>query len=126
MKELPSIRIKFLTYIFNAVLRLHNYPLQVILIVKPGKPPQHASWYRPISLPPILSKWRGIIIPKLITPIIQQKNIIPDHQFGFKKHHSTIVQVNKVYSIAGNSIEKGENCTAVFIDVSHAFNGIQA
>ena len=129
LKELPSIGIKFLTFIFNAVLRLHHFPLQwkiaqVILILKPGKPQQHASSYRPISLLPILSKVMEIIILKRITPIIQQKNIIPDHQFGFRKHHSTIEQVNRVYSIARNSIEEGKYCTAVFIDVSQAFDKV--
>ena len=129
LKELPTIGIKFISYIFNAVLRLHHFPVQwkiaqVILILKPGKPPQYPSSYRPISLLPILSKVMEIIILKRMTPIIEQKCIIPDHQFGFRKHHSTIEQVNRVYSIARNSIEKGEYCTAVFIDVSQAFDKV--
>ena len=99
LTELPPIAIKFLTYIFNAVLRLHHFPVQwtvahMILILKPGNPPQYSSSYRPISLLPILSM--EIIIIKLMNPIIEQKCIIPDHQFGFRKHHSTIEQVNRV------------------------------
>ena len=48
LKELPPIGIKFLSYIFNAVLRLHHFPVQwkvaqVILILKLGKPPHNTS-----------------------------------------------------------------------------------
>ena len=129
LKELPSLGIKYLVYIFNAVLRLHYFPLQwkvaqVVLILKPGKAPQSANSYRPISLLPLLSKVMEIIILKRLDHIIQEKNIIPDHQFGFRKQHSTVEQVNRVYSIARSALEKGQYCTAVFIDVSQAFDKV--
>lgn len=129
LKELPYVAIKFLTYVFNAIMRLQHFPLQwkiaqVILLLKPGKPPQQTSSYRPISLLPILSKVLEIIILKKINPIIEEKGIIPDHQFGFRKHHSTIEQCNRVYKIARDSLENGQYCTAAFIDISQAFDKV--
>jgi hypothetical protein len=61
LKELPIIGIKYLTQLFNAVL-LKGYYLaqwkvtQIILSLKPGKPPNELISYRPISFLPIASK----------------------------------------------------------------------
>jgi hypothetical protein len=58
---LPIIGIKYLTRIFNAVL-LKGYfsaqwkVAQIILILRPGKPPDELPSYRSISLFPIVSK----------------------------------------------------------------------
>jgi hypothetical protein len=43
LKELPTLGIKYLTHLFNAVLLLNYFPFQwnvahIILILKPGKP----------------------------------------------------------------------------------------
>ena len=38
--------------------------------------------------------------------IIDAQNVIPDHQFGFRKKHSTIEQCNRVYSIARDALKK--------------------
>jgi hypothetical protein len=61
LKELSTIGTKYLTQLFNAILIL-NYFLtqwkvaQIILILKPGKPPHALPSYRPISLLLIVSK----------------------------------------------------------------------
>ena len=129
LKELPSEGICLITYIFNAILRLFYFPMQwktaqVQLILKPGKPAELASSYRPISLLPILSKILEKLLLKRILPVIDEYNLIPDHQFGFRRKHSTVEQVNRVYSTARKAIEDGEYCTAVFLDVSQAFDKV--
>ena len=60
-QQLPDKGIRFLTYLFNAILRTGYFPIQwkvsqIILIPKPGKPPEEVTSYRPISLLPIISK----------------------------------------------------------------------
>ena len=129
LKELPMSGIKLITYIFNAILRLFYFPLQwkvgqVILILKPGKPSENVASYRPISLLPILSKVLEKLILQRLEPIIKQKNLIPDHQFGFRSQHSTIEQVNRVYQVARTAMEQRKYCTAAFIDVSQAFDKV--
>lgn len=98
LKELPEKGYKFLTKLFNAILTLGCWPDQlkvatIILILKPGKPPEQASSYRPISLLPILSKVFEKLLLSKLGPIILQNNLLPQHQFGFRVQHSTIEQV---------------------------------
>ena len=59
-----------------------------------------------------------------ILPVIHEYNLIPDHQFGFRLKHSTIEQINTVFSTARKAIEDGDYCTAVFLDVSQAFDKV--
>jgi hypothetical protein len=54
LKELPIIGIKYLTQLFSAVLLKGYFPakwkvIQIILILKPGKPPNELTSYQPIS-----------------------------------------------------------------------------
>jgi hypothetical protein len=58
---LPIIGIKYLAQLLNAVVLKGYFPAQwkvtqIILILKPGKPPNELTSYRPISLLPIVSK----------------------------------------------------------------------
>jgi hypothetical protein len=73
LRNLPDKGFKLLTYIYNAILRLEYIPCQwkvvkVIMILKPGKNPNYAASYRPISL--LLSKVLEKIQLKRLVPII--------------------------------------------------------
>jgi hypothetical protein len=95
LKELPKKCIKLITYIFNAVMKTGYYPetwkiSQIIMIPKPGKDVTNVNSYRPISLLPTLSKLFEKMLLQKLKPILHEKNIIPDHQFGFRESHGTV------------------------------------
>jgi len=76
-------------------MRLGHFPSQwkcaeVILIHKPGKPEAELGSYRPISLLAILSKILEKLFLKRLLPILEEKRIIPDHQFRFRQGHGAI------------------------------------
>lgn len=128
-KNLPKKTIILLTYIFNATLRLTYFPLQwkssiIILIPKPGKPPESPSSYRPISLLPFFSKVLEKLILKRINPLINNSGIIPNTQFGFRNQHSTIHQINRITDSIASALEKKQYCTAAFLDVAQAFDRV--
>ena len=80
---------------------------------------------QPISSIPILSKVLETLLLKRSQPIIDEHQLIPDHQFSFRKKHSTIEQVNRVYTIARRALEEKKYCTAEFIEISQAFDKVR-
>jgi hypothetical protein len=54
-------------------------------------------------------------------PILQEKRIIPDHQFGFKQKHATIEKVHRITNVINVALENNKYCTAAFLDISQAF-----
>ena len=93
------------------------------MILKPGKPPELATSYRPISLLQVLSKVFQALLLKRLKPLIIEKNIMPDHQFGFRQHYSIIGMVNRVYVITRKPTEE-KIYSAVFLGISQAFDKV--
>lgn len=129
LKELPTKALKFLLQIFNGVLRLGHFPIQwkvaqIIVLSKPGKPLNEVESYRPISLLPIISKIFEKLLLSRLSPILLKEKLIPDHQFGFRQQHATIEQVHRVYKVARNALENKMYATAVFLDISQAFDKV--
>jgi hypothetical protein len=79
LSELPKEGIKFLVHLYNAVLRLKYWSLQlklgqIILVLKPDKPPHEITSYHPICLLPIISK----TLEKLLTASLKNNNILDE------------------------------------------------
>jgi hypothetical protein len=83
LQELPTVGIKYLTHLFNAVLLLNYFPSQwkvahIILILKPGKTLYALTSYRPISLLPIVSKvFEKLLLTQLLPIVGQWLNTFP-------------------------------------------------
>jgi len=90
------------------------------MIHKPDKPPEKVSSYRPISLLPTISKIFEKLLLKRIEPLVN----IPDFQFGFRAKHSTIEQIHRMTTVIERAFENKEYCSAVFLDVSQAFDKV--
>jgi hypothetical protein len=126
LKELPTKALVKLTNLLNASFRLKYVSqlwkvAEVIIIPKPGKPPHDGTSYRPISLLPVLSKLFGKLMLKRLELIIEEKKLIPDHQFGFRNQHSMIDQVHRITTIIEQSSEEKKVCSTIFLDVTQAF-----
>lgn len=129
LKNLPRKAIVKLTTLINATFRLKSVPdlwkvAEVIMIPKPGKPPHETTSYRPISLLPIMSKLFEKLLLKRLKPIIEERNLIPDYQFGFREKHSTIDQVHRITNIIEKALEENKVCSTVFLDVAQAFDKV--
>lgn len=127
--ELPYCAICYITQLFNAITRVGYFPDRwkksiIIMIPKPGKDPTSASSYRPISLLSCLSKLFEKCMLTRLNPYLRAHNIIPAHQFGFRENHGTIEQVNRITSEKRTAFKNRQYCTAVFVDVSQAFDRV--
>jgi hypothetical protein len=99
LKELPTIGIKYLTQLFNAVLLKGHFPAQwkvaqITLFLKPEKPPNELTYYWPISLLPSVSRVFEKLFLRRLLPMVENNRLIPNHQFGFSQRHSTIEQTH--------------------------------
>ena len=129
LEELPRKAVVYLTMAFNAMMRIGYFPdlwkvSQVMMIYKPGKPPHELTSYRPISLLPVMSKIFEKCLLFRLNLDLDKKSIVPDHQFGFRKEHSTIEQVHRVCRKIQNSFEKKEYCSSAFLDIQQAFDKV--
>jgi hypothetical protein len=64
------------------------------------------------------------LILKHIYPIITENKIIPNSQFRFREKHSTIHQIHRLADTIACSQEKKQYISAVFLDVSQAFDKV--
>jgi hypothetical protein len=76
----------------------------IIIILKPGKPADEVTSYRPISLLPILSKLSDKLFLTRLQPLLHERTI-PDHQFGFRQKHAASEQVHSVTNAITEALE---------------------
>lgn len=129
IQNLPASGIVFITQLFNTILRIKHFPIQwkmslISMILKPNKSPHLTASYRPVSLLPVLSKlFEKVLLPRILN-FLEDANVIPQHQFGFRKSHSTIHQLHRVVDYISESLEKRMYCTGIFLDVQAAFDKV--
>lgn len=129
LKLLPAEGVAFLTVLFNCITRAQFYPddwkkAVIVPIHKEGKDPHQPSNYRPISLTSCLAKvYEKCLLPHLIT-IERRLKVIPDHQMGFMKAHSTTHQLNRVTQQIISRWNNKETSIMVTLDVEAAFDKV--
>jgi hypothetical protein len=96
---------------------------QIVLILKPGKPPNELS-YRPINLLPTVSKVFEKLLLKRLLPVVEYNRTIPNHQFGFRQRHSTLEQTYLIVQRINETLENKQYCSATFLDISQAFDKV--
>ena len=129
LKELPDKCVRLITFLFNSIFRLSYFPdlwkvAEIIMIPKPGQQLDLVRSYRPISLLPILSKVLEKLILKRLQPFLEHNDLIPNHQFGFRRQHGTIEQVHRIVEHINRDLEEQKYCSAVFLDISQAFDKV--
>ncbi|CAG5044444.1 unnamed protein product [Parnassius apollo] len=75
------------------------------MLLKPEKQPEETKSHRPISLLPIPSKIYESLLLQRILPILKEKELIPEYQFGFRSKHATIGQVHRLTKYIMESLE---------------------
>jgi hypothetical protein len=129
LKKLPKKTIIKLTHLINAAFLLKHVPVawkmtEVIMIPKQGKPPNEKTSYRPMSLLPIVSKLFEKLLLKRLKQLIESKNIISSHQFGFRDKHATADQIHRIRNIIEKAYERKKICSAIFLGIAQAFDKV--
>lgn len=129
LKKLPEVVFVILSEIFNCCLSNGYFPNNfkqaiVIPILKTGKDPKLPGSYRPISLLSSLNKvFEKLIYDRLLT-FTNENDIYNKKQFGFRKEHSTVHQIKRVYNIINNNKQKRRSTGAIILDIEKAFDSV--
>ena len=129
LKNLPKKAIRKIADIYNAIFKFQFFPStwkmgEVILIHKKGKPAHLASSHRPITLLSILGKIFERLLLNRLMPIIDERKILPKHQFGFRKRHSTVEQIHRITNLVENCFEHKMICSVALLDIAQAFDKV--
>ena len=129
LKHLPSVGISYLTFIINSCLKLQYFPeawktAKVIPIFKPGKDPSLSESYRPISLLSSLSKILEKIVKIKLCDFIDENNILPAEQFGFREFHSTTQQIKRIVNHVKQNLRDQKSTGLILLDIEKAFDSV--
>ena len=117
----------FLLSIMNKIFDSGTFPTIwrtsiVLSFPKPGKSPTKEENYRPISLTSCAGKLMEKIINARLTIILENSNLIPPHQLGFRKMHSTIDALNNFSSDILTAFNQEEQILCVSFDLRKAYD----
>ena len=80
------------------------------------------SNYRPISLLPTISKIFERILYNQLYEYFNSNNLLAEQQYGFRTNHSTEYAAVKLVDTISKEMESGSMPTALYIDLSKAFD----
>ena len=80
------------------------------------------SNYRPISLLPTISKIFERILYNQLYEYFNSNNLLAEQQYGFRTNHSTEYAAVKLVDTISKAMESGSTSTALYIDLSKAFD----
>jgi hypothetical protein len=83
-------------------------------------PPHVPTSCRPINLLPILFKVLEKLLLEHLLLIVQNKQLLPDHQFGFQQGQSTNHQTHRNEHVINTALESKQYCSAAFLDISQS------
>lgn len=129
LKNLTKKTIVQLTYIINATLKLQYFPnywknAVVIPIHKKDKNKNDPLSYRPISLLNTMAKLTEKIIHRRLTDYNETKDIIKKEQFGFRRGHSTEMQLIRIITDTIQNFNREKLTVMTLLDVQKAFDTV--
>jgi hypothetical protein len=94
----------------------------VIPILKPGKDPNEPESYRSISLTSCICKIIERMVNKRLIFILEDRGLLPDTQYGFRKGKSTADVLIGIEGFIAVAIRKREYAALLSLDLSKAYD----
>ena len=92
--------------------------------IQKGGDSTNAGNYRPISVLPISSKIFEKVVYKQLYTYFEQYSILYEHQYGFRKHMSTVQALLNRMQFMYDSIDLSSFVISVFLDLKKAFDTV--
>lgn len=113
--------------IMNACFEKSLFPnkwksASIFRIPKIGKDQTLPTGYRPISLLSNLGKLLEKLLLLRLNKFVRDKNIVKNHQFGFRDNHSTTQQLIRLSKFASIGFNNDKSTGALSLDIENAFD----
>ena len=100
------------------------YPNPLRMLLKPDKPINLTTSYRPISLISSIMKLFKRVIEQRLRSHLEDIGFINKHQSGFRRAKSTDDHLFRLSQSIMESFNRGEHVVAAFLDVEKAFDNV--
>ena len=128
IKAILPIIIPSLTHIVNLSLSTGKFPncckLAVVTPIFKGGEYCDPNDYRPISILPIVSKCIEYSVNEQLSNYFEQNNLLTEHQYGFRKNHSTTYLTLDMFDKLFDSKHNGNTPAIIFLDIKKAFDTV--
>ena len=109
-------------------IQSHSFPsiwkcARVVALFKSGDRSK-ATNYRPICILPTLSKILERAVHTQLYQYLNENNLLTKHQFGFRSKRGTNTALSSFADDILSSMENGNLCGTVFLDLSKAFDTV--
>ena len=122
IKNMPSRGIKYIWFIICMCLKFSYFPKdrkipKIIPIHKSGKDPGLPISYRPISLLSALSKLLERVVLSRIDEFLENNNVFPDEQQGFRRNKSSTRQLSRIIKHTKNNLQLKSSTAMILCDI---------
>lgn len=119
------IFLNILNNIYSLGIPPDEWKTQIIVpILKPAKPNNESSSYRPIALSCTMSKILEHLVKNRLEWFVESRGILPASQFGFRKGLSTMDSVGCLATDIRIALSKRESLVGVFLDIASAYDNV--
>ncbi len=124
---LPSFISPF-THIVNLSLKTgimpENCKIAVVTPIHKEGDIEDPGNYRPISILPLLGKTIEYFVNSQLTQYLDDRGVISDHQYGFRKDHSTTYLMLDLFDRIYAAKSKQNHPAIIFLDIKKAFDTV--
>ena len=128
LKSILPIIISSITYIVNLSLRTGQFPdsckQAVVTPIFKGGDNYDPNDYRPISILSIVSKCIEYCANEQLSAYFENNNLLTEHQYGFRKNHSTTYLTLEMFDKLFDSKQKHNTPAIIFLDIKKAFDTV--
>ena len=129
LKYYTQLFLHHITNLFNLTAEKGYIPsiwkkANIILLLKPKKDKKQPASYRPISLLSCMGKLLEKIIKQRLTAEIERRNILPDHQAGFRAKKSTMYNIVRLERYAREQLKQHRHSAVILFDTKAAFDSV--
>lgn len=115
--------------ILNSVMESGKIPPQwkeqeIIPILKPNKPADNPSSYRPIALSSVVLKIAEHLVKNRLEWFIESNKLLSENQFGFRRGRSTIDSLAIFTTDIRLAFSNNNSVLAAFLDISSAYDNV--